>query len=292
MMKQQSISVPLNGPYDANIQFVNAYEKDDSIIIIDAILSDGSDLLKSQQQTPTTWPWGKTLKEYQSIASKKSLWRYSINTRSDSIIKEQLCKSQCFFGTINPRVSSMPHQFIYTNIGSLGSEVSPPQGIAKFDVTDTTAMQMWTPESYEFCGEPIYASRGIVNTDITTKNENGGSSIIPNDAEDSGYILSILYNGRTMESELIILEAANIHKGPITRIPLGIRIPHGYYGCYTPDMEQVIGNSADEIDRRVKLMDKMESRGNRWNEVKSDFSGLGLRFDDMEEYFGDWNPFD
>jgi hypothetical protein len=24
-----------------------------------------------------------------------------------------------------------------------------------------------------------------------------------------------------------------------------------------------------------------------WNEVKSDFSGLGLRFDDMEEYFGD-----
>jgi hypothetical protein len=25
-----------------------------------------------------------------------------------------------------------------------------------------------------------------------------------------------------------------------------------------------------------------------WNEVKSDFSGLGLRFDDMEEYFGDF----
>jgi hypothetical protein len=26
----------------------------------------------------------------------------------------------------------------------------------------------------------------------------------------------------------------------------------------------------------------------RVNEVKSDFSGLGLRFDDMEEYFGDF----
>ena len=89
-----------------------------------------------------------------------------------------------------------------------------------------------------------------------------------------------------------VLEAANINHGPITRIPFGISIPHGYYGCYTTDTEQVIGRSADEIDRRVKLMDKMESRGNRWNEVKSDFSGLGLRFDDMEEYFGDWNPFD
>jgi hypothetical protein len=31
----------------------------------------------------------------------------------------------------------------------------------------------------------------------------------------------------------------------------------------------------------------MESRGNMWNEVKSDFSGLGLRLDDFEEYFGD-----
>jgi len=44
---------------------------------------------------------------------------------------------------------------------------------------------------------------------------------------------------------------------------------------------------SDEIERRTRLADKIESRGNRWNEVKSDFSGLGLRLDDFEEYFGD-----
>jgi hypothetical protein len=31
----------------------------------------------------------------------------------------------------------------------------------------------------------------------------------------------------------------------------------------------------------------MESRGDMWNEVKSDFSGLGLRLDYFEVYFGD-----
>ena len=292
-MKQQSISIPLNGPYEANIQLINAFEKDNNnIIVIDAILSDGKSQ-QQQQQTPLSWPWGRSLQEYQSIASKKSLWRYTIDTKTGSVTKEPLYTGQCYFGTINPMVSSMQHQFIYMNIGTLGSDVSPPQGIAKFDSKDTMQMvQRWIPESYEFCGEPMYAPRSLMSSSATTTaTENGGA---PNkeDAEDAGYILSVLYNGRTKRSELIILEAANINNGPITRIPLGISIPHGYFGCYTTDVEQVIGNSSDEIDRRVKLMDKMESRGNRWNEVKSDFSGLGLRFDDMEEYFGDWNPFD
>ena len=71
----------------------------------------------------------------------------------------------------------------------------------------------------------------------------------------------------------------------MARIPLGMGIPHGLYGCFT-DAEEAVW-SGEEIERRAKLADKMESRGNLWNEVKSDFSGLGLRFDDMEEYFGD-----
>ena len=77
----------------------------------------------------------------------------------------------------------------------------------------------------------------------------------------------------------------DIAAGPVARIPLGIGIPHGLHGCFTASEEAMW--AGDEIQRRAKLADKMESRGNLWNEVKSDFSGLGLRLDDMEEYFGD-----
>jgi len=83
----------------------------------------------------------------------------------------------------------------------------------------------------------------------------------------------------------LIFESANLQKGPVTRIPLGLGIPHGLHGTWTSAEEARW--EGEELLRRAKLADKMESRGNRWNEVKSDFSGLGLRFDDMEEYFGD-----
>ena len=105
------------------------------------------------------------------------------------------------------------------------------------------------------------------------------------DSEDDGYILTVLFNGKTEQSELLIFKSLSISSGPITRIPLGIGIPHGLHGCFTSAEEATW--SGEEIERRAKLSDKMESRGNMWNEVKSDFSGLGLRFDDMEEYFGD-----
>jgi all-trans-8'-apo-beta-carotenal 15,15'-oxygenase len=104
--------------------------------------------------------------------------------------------------------------------------------------------------------------------------------------EDAGYILSVLYNGKAETSEIVILKASDIAAGPITRIPLGMVVPHGLFGCFAATEEATW--ASDVIDRRAKLSNKMEARGAMWNEVKSDFSGLGLRFDDMEEYFGDF----
>ena len=62
-------------------------------------------------------------------------------------------------------------------------------------------------------------------------------------------------------------------------------MPHGLYGYFTANLQACW--LADEIDQRARLSNKMEAQGNRWNEVKSDFLGLGLRLDDFEEYFGD-----
>ena len=94
------------------------------------------------------------------------------------------------------------------------------------------------------------------------------------------------FSGQTNESEIAILDAQSIAAGPVSRVPLGMVVPHGYHGWFSATEET--GWTAEEIDRRAKLADKMESRGNMWNEVKSDFSGLGLRLDDIEEYFGDF----
>jgi hypothetical protein len=79
------------------------------------------------------------------------------------------------------------------------------------------------------------------------------------------------------------LQANKIPSGPIARLPLDIAIPHGLFGCFST-AEEATSWSTEEIERRAKLADKMESKGNMWNEVRSEFSGLGLRFSDMDEY--------
>lgn len=158
---------------------------------------------------------------------------------------------------------------MYAAAGCLGEGVAPPQGITKFDL-ETGGRESWFPEPYEFCGEPIYAPR------------DGGDDA---DDEDGGYVFSVLFNGRDKKSDLIVLRANDIESGPIARVPIGVPIPHGYHGCFAPADES--NWTHEEIERQAKLADKMEKRGSMWNEVKSDFSGLGLRFDDMAEYFGE-----
>jgi len=256
-----SVEIPYNGISDADLQFINAFEDDDGNIVFDAIRMDSRTIDEKAPQ----YPWATSLQDFSSKTAKRDLVRYTVR-KGSGVSKEVLLDQQCYFGVINPAGSCQKHQYIYVAVGAMGKEVAPPQGIGKFDTRTGEMIHTWMPESYEFCGEPMFAP----STD-----EDAGLE------EDDGYILTVLYNGKMRESELIILSAKDLSLQ--TRIPLGISAAHGLHGCFSKGDDF----KADEINRRAKLADKMESRGNMWNEVKSDFSGLGLRLDDWEDYFGD-----
>ncbi|KAL7513607.1 hypothetical protein ACHAXN_010879 [Cyclotella atomus] len=257
-----SFQIPFDGFDDANLQFINAYEEEEGTVVFDAIRSDE----RSKGTANLQWPWASSLSDYKSLSTKKSLWRYKVHPQKGFVSKDCLTDDQVYFGVINGANSGSVHRYVYAAAGALGSEVAPPQGIVKYDLESNT-QESWYPESHEFCGEPMYAQR------------QGETS------EDGGYILSTLFNGRDETSELVVLRANDLSQGPIARIPIGIAVPHGNHGCFASGEES--NWTYEEIERRAKLADKMETRGSMWNEVKSDFSGLGLRFDDMEEYFGD-----
>ena len=93
-------------------------------------------------------------------------------------------------------------------------------------------------------------------------------------SEDKGYLLSLLFNGKTKRSEVVILSAETPSAGPLARIQLDVGIPHGNHGYFCSDEGSTW--SSEEINRRARFADKIEAKGNRWNEVKSDFSGLGI----------------
>ena len=259
-----SLEIPFDGVIEGNLQFCNAYEEGNKIIV-DAIRSDGSKKPKSSAAS-TEWPFVSSQKDYDEKACNKSLWRYEVDLNSRDVTKKKLSDVQCYFGGVQPSQSTKKHEHIFMAIGGLGDETAPPQGIARFDC-NSGFMDSWTPKAYEFCGEPMFAPK------------------VDASSEDDGYVLTVLFDGQAEQSELLVFESSAISAGPVCRIPLGIGIPHGLHGCFTTSEEATW--SFEEIRRRSKLADKIESQGDRWNEVKSDFSGLGLRFDDMEEYFGD-----
>jgi len=257
-----SIQIPFDGVIEGNLKFCNAYE-DGNKIIVDAMRSDGS---KKPIASSTGWPFVSSRADYEAKAANTSLWRYEIDLSSRAVTKKKLSDVQCYFGSVRPDQSTQKHNDIFMNIGGLGDETAPPQGIAKFDC-NSGSMDSWIPKAYEFCGEPMFAPK----VDAPSKVD--------------GYLLTVLFDGKAEKSELLVFESCAISAGPLCRIPLGIGIPHGLHGCFTTSEEATW--SFEEIQRRSKLADKIEKQGDRWNEVKSDFSGLGLRFDDMEEYFGD-----
>jgi len=300
-----TIPIPNDGISDSSLQFCNSYEEPSKdgdkkpTIVFDIIRSDGTITARANGKIKS-WPWVDNLKDFQESSSHKSLWRYRYNIGTMTLEKELISDMQTSFGVINTDYGGRKHRYIYATVGALGSEVAPPQGIAKFDMEDGTK-QVWFPKEYEFCGEPVYAPRSEriplpkkIKSDDDDDDDDGEddendepkmTSKIIDDIEDGGYIISILLNGKTKESHLLIFQADAIVKGPIARVPIGMGVPHGLHGCFTADPQACW--PSDEIERRTRLADKMESRGNRWNEVKSDFSGLGLRLDDFEEYFGD-----
>lgn len=259
-----SLEIPFDGVIESNLQFCNAYE-DGNKIIVDAMRSDGSKK-PTASAASAEWPFVSSRADYDSKAANKSLWRYEIDLSTRAVTKKKLSDVQCHFGSVRPHQSMQKHNDIFMTIGGLGDETAPPQGVAKFNC-DSGSMDSWTPEPYEFCGEPMFAPK------------------VDAASEDDGYLLTVLFDGKAEKSELLVFESSDISAGPVCRIPLGVGLPHGLHGCFTTAEEARW--SFEEIQRRSKLADKIEKQGDRWNEVKSDFSGLGLRFDDMEEYFGD-----
>jgi len=268
------ISVPLEPDglgTEADLQFVNAY-RDGDVVEIDLVRSSG----KTPSSKSLPWPWATDLRQYRSISTRRSLWRYTVNLRRRSVERREYAGAEGGRGphvsgaVVDPNRLGIKHGRVYAAAGSTGEDVSPPQGIVEYDCASGTVAGRWYPGADEFCGEPSYApSIGRSGDDGAA--EGGG-----------GYLLSIMYSGRTRESSLLVFRSSDVSAGPVATVPLGITVPHGGRGLHVPDASW----GATEIERRVKLAEKMEKKGDRWNEVKSDFSGLGLRLDDFEEVFG------
>jgi carotenoid cleavage oxygenase len=56
-------------------------------------------------------------------------------------------------------------------------------------------------------------------------------------AEDDGWILSVVHDATTDRGELVVLDAADLNAAPIARVHLPRRVPFGFHGNWIGDDE-------------------------------------------------------
>ena len=121
------------------------------------------------------------------------------------------------------------------------------------------------PERHQFAGEPCFARRALPPAARV-------GEALPPQAEDDGYILTLLTDGRTEVTELVVLDAARVDKGPVARLPVGTNLPHGLHGCWAEAQRP----SVTELESAAKLLKMYQRKSTEWNQVDAAFSGLGI----------------
>ena len=69
---------------EADLQLVNAY-RDGDVVEIDLVRSLG----KTPSSKSLPWPWVTDLRQYRSISTRRSLWRYTVNLRQRSVERRE-----------------------------------------------------------------------------------------------------------------------------------------------------------------------------------------------------------
>lgn len=94
---------------------------------------------------------------------------------------------------------------------------APLQAILKIDL-DSGERQLWSAAPRGFTGEPIFVPRPNSQT------------------EDDGWLLALVYDAAHDRSDVVILDAQDLHKGAIARLHLQHHIPYGLHGSFTPEV--------------------------------------------------------
>jgi len=161
-----------------------------------------------------------------------------------SIILNQLKRVSTVFDSymempiIDPRRRSHRHHFVY---GYHSVFEDPQIGIAKIDVEGREA-EIWQPGPFRFALEPQFIPRvqGVDQGEVDLKDDRR----VERDDDDSGWLIAQLFDSSTMRSEVVLLDAADLTKGPVALLALREPLPSGLHSCWTdeyygPDAQHV-----------------------------------------------------
>ena len=149
-------------------------------------------------------------------------WRFNLKTgkTAERVIDDVLNTE---FPVINSWYQGYRNRYTYNIIMPLGGFEEPRfPGVVKYDL-QSGGYQAWSEGRDFFYNEPGFAPRD-------------GSS-----AEDDGYLVSYVWNAREVRSEIHVFDCTRFGMGPVARVVLPQRVPHGFHATYVSEARLASG---------------------------------------------------
>jgi all-trans-8'-apo-beta-carotenal 15,15'-oxygenase len=236
----------------------NAYEDSDGNVVVDTVRSDVRCLLNDKglglQPDASDARFIFDDLDYELDVPQFSLVRYTVNLLTKKFSKRPLTSRHVDFPSVANSVRGRKSRYTYCSTGGAAHGVSPYMGVLKVDALDASKSQIWLPEPGKFCGESLFQPRK-------------GST-----EEDDGYVIALCFDGRTGNSDLVVLNAQHVDQGPIVRILIaGVSVPgtggdgevihgpgHGLHGCWAdglvPSFEAVQKAEINRVQLKARFL--------------------------------------
>lgn len=141
-------------------------------------------------------------------------WRFNLATGEtrESVVDDVFNTE---FPMINAWYQGFKNRYTYNVLMGKARTIEQPHfaGLVKYDLEKGSAVAYHPGEGFWFSEAP-FAARDNAQT------------------EDDGYIVGFVWNGVQRRSEVWVLDAQNLTQGPVARVVLPQRVPHGFHGTW------------------------------------------------------------
>ena len=192
---------------------VNAFERGNDTIVIDSIGYDAF---------PEVEPGSDFRQTDFSRLPPSQLWRFQLDLTRKTGDRQLLEEGCCEFPQVHPQWVGRENRYSFMGVAEQQQGSGPLQRIMKRD-NYSGERQVWSAAPDGFVSEPIFVPYP------------------DSQAEDEGWLLSVVYDGDRHRSDIVILEGENITRGPVARLHLQHHIPYGLHGSWVQDRQLGIG---------------------------------------------------
>ena len=181
------------------------------------------------------------------------LWRYRINAKTGEVVRDVTpgCDDLCIdHPHVNPLYEGRREcRYVYASISNEVACSGPPLGYVRVDLA-TGETQKWWAGNRCFCEELVIVPKTKYAWDGSGSGGIGDAEAFASGMagmEEDCWLLGMVADHSDVgggKSSLVVLDGADLEKGPVARIWLKHRIPHGLHGAFVPG-KRGVGDSRD-----------------------------------------------